>query len=116
MKPFTDRTFVDRVDAGRELAARLGQYKHRPDVLVLGLPRGGVPVAFEIAQSLHAPLDVMIVRKLGAPGQPELAIGAVASGGVTVLNEDLLAWFPDPKAIERVEAAERIELERRERA
>ncbi|HLS79888.1 MAG TPA: phosphoribosyltransferase [Steroidobacter sp.] len=110
------KRFTDRVAAGRELANLLRQYERQPDVLVLGLPRGGVPVAFEVAQSLHAPLDVMIVRKLGAPGQPELAIGAVASGGVTVINEDLLAWFPDPKAIERVEAAERIELERRERA
>jgi len=115
MKPFTDRTFVDRVDAGRELAARLGQYKHRPDVLVLGLPRGGVPVAFEIAQSLHAPLDVMIVRKLGAPGQPELAIGAVASGGVTVLNEDILDFFGDSISLEEAETAQCAEIERRER-
>jgi putative phosphoribosyl transferase len=74
-----------------------------------------VPVAFEIAQSLHAPLDVMIVRKLGAPGQPELAIGAVASGGVTVINEGVLAWFKEQNAIERAEARERIELDRRER-
>jgi len=109
------RRFPDRVAAGRELAALLKHYRGRPDVLVLGLPRGGVPVAFEIAQSLQAPLDVMIVRKLGAPGQPELAIGAVASGGVTVFNEGVRAWFDD-EAIERVEAAERIELERRERA
>jgi putative phosphoribosyl transferase len=116
MRPFTDRTFVDRVTAGRELAALLGQYKHQPDVLVLGLPRGGLPVAFEIAQALHAPLDVMIVRKLGAPGQPELAIGAVASGGVTVINEDVLAAFEDFEAIERVQAMERLDLERRERA
>lgn len=110
------RQFADRAAAGRALADLLRQYQRQPDVLVLGLPRGGVPVAFEIAQSLHAPLDVMIVRKLGAPGQPELALGAVASGGVTVINESLLAWFEDPQAIERIEAAERIELERRERA
>jgi predicted phosphoribosyltransferase len=110
------RRFTDRVAAGRELADLLRQYERRPDVLVLGLPRGGVPVAFEIARSLHAPLDVMIVRKLGAPGQPELAIGAVASGGITVINEGLLAWFEDTRAIERIVAAERIELERRERA
>lgn len=110
------RQFTDRVAAGRELADLLEEYKRRPDVLVLGLPRGGVPVAFEIAQSLHAPLDVMVVRKLGAPGQPELAIGAVAAGGVTVINEGILAWFRDSKAIERAEALERIELERRERA
>lgn len=108
------RQFPDRVAAGRELAGLLRHYRGRPDVLVLGLPRGGVPVAFEIAQSLQAPLDVMIVRKLGAPGQPELAIGAVASGGVTVFNEGVRAWFDD-EAIERVEAAQRIELERRER-
>lgn len=74
------------------------------------------PIAFEIARALHAPLDVMIVRKIGAPGQPELAIGAVASGGVTVINEGLLHCFRDSHAIERTQAAERIELERRERA
>lgn len=110
------KQFTDRVAAGRELAGLLRQYEQQPDVMVLGLPRGGVPVAFEIAQSLHAPLDVMIVRKLGAPGQPELAIGAVASGGVTVINEGILAWFKDSKAIERAEATEHLELERRERA
>lgn len=109
------KQFANRIAAGRELADLLGRFKHQPDVLVLGLPRGGVPVAFEIAQSLRAPLDVMIVRKLGAPGQPELAIGAVASGGVTVINEGVLAWFRDQNAIERAEAKERIELERRER-
>jgi predicted phosphoribosyltransferase len=109
------KRFTDRVAAGRALADLLKQYEQRPDVLVLGLPRGGVPVAFEIARALGAPLDVMIVRKLGAPGQPELAIGAVASGGVTVVNEDIVAWFKDPDVIERAEAEERIELERRER-
>jgi putative phosphoribosyl transferase len=110
------KQFTNRATAGRQLAELLEEYKGLPDVLVLGLPRGGVPVAFEVAQALHVPLDVMVVRKLGAPGQPELAIGAVASGGVRVINEDLLAWFRDPKAIERAESAERVELERRERA
>jgi putative phosphoribosyl transferase len=110
------KQFANRAAAGRQLADRLRQYSGQPDVLVLGLPRGGVPVAFEVAQALHAPLDVMVVRKLGAPGQPELAIGAVASGGVTVINENILAWFRDSKAIERAESAERFELERRERA
>ena len=108
--------FADRAAAGRELAALLGSYRGRDDVLVLGLPRGGVPVAFEVAQALHAPLDVMIVRKLGAPGQPELAIGAVASGGETVINDDALAWYRQPKIIEQVGAVAHLELERRERA
>lgn len=108
------RMFANRAAAGRELASLLQRYGERSDVLVLGLPRGGVPVAFEVARALHAPLDVMIVRKLGAPGQPELAIGAIASGGVTVINEDLLAWFKDPEVIERAESMQRIELERRE--
>jgi putative phosphoribosyl transferase len=108
--------FANRPAAGRELSDLLHHYHGRNDLLVLGLPRGGVPVAFEVAQSLQAPLDVMIVRKLGAPGQPELAIGAVASGGVTIINDDILAWFRDSKAIQRVEAEEHVELERRERA
>ncbi len=108
--------FANRASAGRELAIVLDKYVDSPDVLVLGLPRGGVPVAFEVARALHAPLDVMIVRKIGAPGQPELAIGAIASGGVTVINEGLLQWFRDSQAIERAQAAERIELERREKA
>lgn len=106
--------FTNRAAAGRELASLLQQFKERPDVLVLGLPRGGVPVAYEIAEALHAPLDVMVVRKIGAPGQPELAVGAIASGGVTVINEGALAWFRDSEAIERAAAAEHVELERRE--
>lgn len=109
------KQFANRAAAGRELAGLLQQYSERPDVLVLGLPRGGVPVAFEIAEALHVALDVMVVRKLGAPGQPELAIGAIASGGVTVINESVLAWFRDPSAIKRAEATERVELERREK-
>lgn len=108
--------FTNRAAAGRELASLLQQFKEQPDVLVLGLPRGGVPVAYEIAEALHSPLDVMEVRKLGAPGQPELAVGAIASGGVTVINKGVLAWFRDPEAIERAETAERVELERREKA
>ena len=111
MKPF-----ANRVSAGRELAGLLCKYRNQPEIAVLGLPRGGVPVAFEIARAIHAPLDVMIVRKIGAPGQPELAIGAIASGGVTVINEELLAWFRDPGAIEHAQAAEHIELDRREKA
>jgi predicted phosphoribosyltransferase len=107
--------FADRAAAGRELAIRLEPYRQDPELLVLGLPRGGMPVAFEIARHLDAPLDVMTVRKIGAPGQPELAIGAIASGGVAVVNEKLRASFEDTAAIERTEAAERIELERREK-
>src|SRR5512140_2065079 len=108
--------FFDRSDAGRKLAAALSQYAGRDDVLVLGLPRGGVPVAFEVAQALRAPLDVFIVRKLGVPGQPELAMGAVATGGVLVLNEEVVRQLDIPRsAIDRVGAAERLEIERRER-
>lgn len=105
--------FRDRADAGRMLAKRLERYADRDDVLVLGLPRGGVPVAYEVARALHAPLDVFVVRKLGLPGQPELAMGAIATGGVRVLNpavaEDL-----EPEVIEAATAREREELERRE--
>src|SRR5437870_1287784 len=82
--------FHDRTEAGRLLAAKLMKYANRADVLVLGLPRGGVPVAFEVAQTLGAPLDVFLVRKLGLPGQEELAVGAIATGGVRVLNEELV--------------------------
>ncbi|HEY0943601.1 MAG TPA: phosphoribosyltransferase [Steroidobacter sp.] len=110
------KRFINRSAAGRELAQRLAHYRDQPDVLVLGLPRGGVPVAFEVARFLHAPLDVMVVRKLGAPEQPEFAIGAIASGGVTLINESIPAWYKDSVDIERIAAAERIELERRERA
>src|SRR5437868_1846798 len=83
----TKLLFRDRTDAGRRLAARLGEYAGRTGVLVLALPRGGVPVAFEVARSLGAPLDVFLVRKLGVPGQEELAMGAIATGGVRVVNE-----------------------------
>src|SRR5712664_700860 len=82
--------FRDRVEAGRMLATTLQEYANRGDVVVLALPRGGVPVGFEVAKALHAPLDVFVVRKLGVPGHEELAMGAIASGGVRVLNDDVV--------------------------
>lgn len=109
--------FKNRIDAGRRLAARLNAYAHRTDVLVLGLPRGGVPVAFEVGQALDAPLDVFVVRKLGVPGHEELAMGAIASGGVRVLNDNVVGPLRIPNdVIEWVSARERAELERREQA
>lgn len=109
--------FRDREDAGRRLAEELRGYAGRDDVVVLALPRGGVPVARRIADALGAPLDVLLVRKLGAPFQPELALGAVATGGVRILNEELLGQVPVPdEELEEVTAREREELERRERA
>lgn len=109
--------FHDRTDAGRQLAARLGKYAGRPDVVVLALPRGGVPVAFEVASALGAPLDVLVVRKLGVPGQEELAMGAIASGGTRAMNDDVLRTLViDAATIERVTARARAELERREHA
>lgn len=108
--------FQNRVDAGRQLAAQLAHYADQPDVLVLGLPRGGVPVAAEIAAALHAPLDVLLVRKLGAPGREELAIGAIATGGAQVLNEDVVRLSGiSEEEIEPIARRERQELERRER-
>jgi putative phosphoribosyl transferase len=107
--------FEDRADAGRKLAQKLPDYADRTDVIVLGLPRGGIPVAFEVAKALHAPLDVFLVRKLGVPGQRELAMGAIASGGVRVLNQDVVRSLGiPPDAIEEITARERKELERRE--
>src|SRR5437764_11331163 len=107
--------FQNRAEAGRLLAERLGKYAGRDDVLVLGLPRGGVPVAYEIAKRLNAPLDVFIVRKLGVPGFEELAAGAIASGGVRVLNEEVMRAIPHAEeAIEAVTVRETAELERRE--
>jgi putative phosphoribosyl transferase len=109
-------TFQDRADAGRQLAEQLLEHGGRDDVIVLALPRGGVPVGFEVAHRLKVPLDVFVVRKLGVPGHEELAMGAIASGGVRVLNEDVLYVIPDAQAIvEMVTATERAELERRER-
>jgi putative phosphoribosyl transferase len=106
--------FADRAEAGRALAARLAVHAGRDDVVVLGLPRGGVPVAAEVARALRAPLDVLLVRKLGLPIQPELAMGAIAEGGVVLFNEDVLAsGAPSPAAIDRVLVTEARELDRR---
>lgn len=108
--------FEDRRDAGRELANRLAGYAARGDVIVLALPRGGVPVAFEVAQALRVPLDVFVVRKLGAPGQEELALGAIASGGIRVLNDEAIEALGVPEqTINAIAARELGELERRER-
>jgi putative phosphoribosyl transferase len=107
--------FEDRPAAGRALAGRLAEFKGRGDLAILGLPRGGVPVAWEVAQALGAPLDVFVVRKLGVPGHEELAMGAIASGNVRVLNPDVLRWYQIPdETIERVARVESAELERRE--
>lgn len=106
--------FYDRAMAGRELALLLQIYRGRDDIVVIALPRGGVPVAFEVAHRLAAPLDVMIVRKLCAPGQPELAVGAIASGDVVVSNDDISARQSDTAHMSSVMAAEREELHRRE--
>ena len=112
-----ERAFPNREEAGRLLAEKLERYADRNDVIVLGLPRGGVPVAYEVAKSLRAPLDVFIVRKLGVPGFEELAAGAIASGGVRVLNEDVLRALPNAdEIIESVTAKETAELERREKS
>ena len=109
--------FRDRTDAGRQLAALLTRYADRTDVLVLALPRGGVPVAYEVAKELNAPLDVFLVRKLGVPGHEELAMGAIASGGVRVLNEDIVNYLKIPdEVIDAIAAVEQRELERRQRA
>ena len=108
--------FADRHDAGKALAERLKEYSGRNDVVVLALPRGGVPVAYEVACTLHAPLDVFVVRKLGVPGHEELAMGAIASGDVRVLNQDVLQWYRLSDAdVDAVTRHEKGELERRER-
>src|SRR5258708_34859161 len=107
--------FRDRKEAGRVLARRLAPLVRNRDVIVLALPRGGVPIGFEVAQALHADLDVFLVRKLGAPGHEELALGAIASGGVRVLNFDLIGDLKLPAAtINRIPERERREIERRE--
>lgn len=107
--------FANRTEAGRQLAERLVGYRGCEDAIVLGLPRGGVPVAYEVARHLGLPLDVFVVRKLGVPGYEELAMGAIASGNVSVLNEDVMRALPDSEAIlEMVRAREKMELERRE--
>jgi putative phosphoribosyl transferase len=108
--------FRDRAEAGRLLAQKLTAYADRPDVVVLALPRGGVPVAFQVAQALNAPLDILLVRKLGVPGHEEFAMGAIASGGVYVVNRDIVRSLGiSASEIEEVTARERQELERRER-
>jgi len=110
------RAFRNRRDAGAQLAARLSRFVSDPNVIVLALPRGGVPVAFPVALALDAPLDVFVVRKLGVPGHRELAMGAIASGGVRVLNQDVLDRIPVAQAvIDAVASAEQVELERQER-
>src|SRR5436189_4664301 len=107
--------FENRAEAGRQLAEKLDKYAGRDDVIVLGLPRGGVPVAYEVARRLHAPLDVFLVRKIGMPGHEELALGAVASGGACVLNEDIVAAIGiSEETIDAVIAREMRELHRRE--
>jgi putative phosphoribosyl transferase len=114
-KYFETPPFADRYDGGAALAALLMPFRRRDDVVVLALPRGGVPVAFEVARRLQAPLDIFVVRKLGLPGRPELAMGAIASGGVRVLNDDVIAAYGVPShVIEGAVQQERTELERRE--
>jgi putative phosphoribosyl transferase len=109
--------FRDRSEAGKHLAIKLVRYKDRSDVLVLALPRGGVPVAFEVAQVLHVPLDIFLVRKLGVPGHEELAMGAIATGDVRVLNEDTIDYLGIPQnVIDSIAETELKELKRKERA
>src|SRR5262252_7734406 len=107
--------FKDRLDAGRQLAKRLSAYARRQDVIVLALPRGGVPVAAEVARELQLPFDVFLVRKLGVPTHPELAMGAIAEGGVEVLSDDLIRDLGITSAqVEQVAVRERMELDRRD--
>jgi predicted phosphoribosyltransferase len=109
--------YRDRRHAGSELARRLSHLQGRNDLAVLALPRGGVPVAYEVARALDAPFDVFVVRKLGLPGHPELAMGALASGGVRVLSDEIVRLYAIPKAaIDAITCHEQIELDRRERA
>jgi predicted phosphoribosyltransferase len=108
--------FANRRKAGRLLATKLAAYANRPDVIVLALPRGGVPVGYEVARALNAPLDVFLVRKLGVPGHEEFALGAIATGGVRVLNQDVVRGLRiPPDVIDAIAAREQQELERRER-
>jgi len=107
--------FRNRIAAGQQLATELEAYANQADVIVLALPRGGVPVAYEVAQALNLPLDICLVRKLGLPGQKEFAMGAIASGGVRLVNEELIHTLAIPqKTIAEVEALELKELERRD--
>ncbi|MEW6161671.1 MAG: phosphoribosyltransferase [Verrucomicrobiota bacterium] len=111
-----DSKYRNRSEAGRFLSQKLSDYAHRPDVVVLALPRGGVPVAYEVAKALGATLDIFLVRKLGLPGHEELAMGAIASGGVRVLNDSVVRAFNiGPATMERVTADEQRRLEHRER-
>ena len=108
--------FADRHEAGRALAERVAHYAGRTDVVVLALPRGGVPVAYEVARRLGAPLDVFVVRKLGTPGQEELALGAIASGGIRVLNDELVRMLGvSPAMLDTIAHHAQVELERQER-
>ena len=112
-----EEQFANRTEAGKVLATRLAAYANTLNTLVLALPRGGVPVAYEVAIRLHLPLDVMVVRKLGVPGREEMAFGAIASGGVRLLNrETIRSWQISKRAIESITAQEQRELERRENA
>src|SRR5262245_55028219 len=114
-KQSSERPFTDRLDAGRQLATKLLAYANCPNLLVLALPRGGVPIAFEVARALHAPLDIFLVRKLGVPWNEELAMGAIATGGVRVVNPEALSCSDLPEAIiDEVAKREQKELERRE--
>ena len=116
MPQVSSQPFRDRVEAGELLAERLTHYRDRDDVVVLALPRGGVPVAREVADALGVPLDVYVVRKLGVPGHEELAMGAIASGGVRLINEDVVtALGIPPNVIDSVARSEQLELERREK-
>ena len=116
MDLYSQPAFANRRAAGKELARLLDRYRSQNDVIVLALPRGGVPVAYEVARALDAPLDIFLVRKLGLPGHQELAMGAIASGGVRVLNSDVVEWYRVPETvIDAVAKAEQEELERRER-
>jgi putative phosphoribosyl transferase len=115
--PMNRTVYADRREAGAVLAAEIKQYRGASGAVVLALPRGGVPVAYEVARALETPLDVFVVRKLGAPGHRELAMGAIASGGVRVLNRDVIGWYGiSPEAIEATAREELAELERREQA
>jgi predicted phosphoribosyltransferase len=115
MPQVSSAPFKDRVEAGSELALQLSQYRDRDDVVILALPRGGVPVAHQLAKALSLPFDVFVVRKLGVPGHEELAMGAIATGGVRVVNEDVVTPLGIPATVvDSVARREQIELERRE--
>ena len=117
MPVVSTQSFADRIEAGQVLAAKLSAYRDRDDVMVLALPRGGVPVAAEVAGALNVPFDVFVVRKLGVPGHEELAMGAIASGGVRQVNRDVVDALGIPEnVIDAVAVREQLELERREQA